>query len=260
MAEEQEGQVTNEPEYSPVELKAMEQGWKPQDQWEGNPDDWRPAKEFVDRGELFKKIDDLKRDNKALRQGQEELMKHYNQVHQAAYAEALAALKAKKKEAYEQGDIDAVVEIDEKIDETKEAQRAAKEAAVERASEPDPVFSDWVSRNAWYTSDSVMKGAADEVARQAFAKYGADKERILEAVDEAIRKAFPNKFENPKRSAPSAVEGSTNKKSNQRDSLEVEMTDAERQIMNKILRVTPGMTKEKYLEGFKAVKSRRGVN
>jgi hypothetical protein len=32
-------------------------GWVPKDEWDGDPEQWRPAKEFVDRGELFKKIE-----------------------------------------------------------------------------------------------------------------------------------------------------------------------------------------------------------
>ena len=40
----------------PYELEAREQGWKPQDEYEGDPNKWRPAKEFVERGELFGKI------------------------------------------------------------------------------------------------------------------------------------------------------------------------------------------------------------
>jgi hypothetical protein len=256
--ENQEIQEVQEPQLSPLEQRAVDQGWKPQDQWEGNPDDWRPAKEFVDRGELFKKIDELKRDNKALRQGQEELMKHHSRVREAAYAQALSDLKAKKLNALEEGDAKAVVEIDEQIDATKEAQRVSAEQArhTEVAPVADPIFDNWVNRNNWYTQDIAMKAVADEVARMTFAKVGNDKERILDAVDEAVKKAFPHKFENPNRSKAGAVEGSTNKSTVKKESTDADLSDVEKQIMNKILRVTPGMTKEKYLSELKAVKSR----
>ena len=35
------------------EAEAREQGWKPKEGYEGDPEKWRPAKEFVERGELF---------------------------------------------------------------------------------------------------------------------------------------------------------------------------------------------------------------
>lgn len=244
-----------EPQLSPIEQKALEQGWVPQDQWTGEPDDWRPAKEFVDRGELFKKIDEVRRENKQLRQGHEELLKHHQRVRQAAYEEALATLKAQKKAALAEGDVDAVVEIDEKIDEQKEAHRQAQTQQVQQAAQTDPVFDSWVAKNAWYNADPVMKGAADEVARQVFLRGTRDKEEILAAVEREVKKAFPNKFENPRRAAAPAVEGSTSKTGTQKRE-DVDMSDAEKQVMNKILRVTPGLTKEQYIKEFKGIKAR----
>ena len=70
---EQEVQPQAEPkQYTAVEQRALDQGWVPQDEWQGDPDDWRPAKEFIDRGELFRKIDELKNENKRIKQGVEE--------------------------------------------------------------------------------------------------------------------------------------------------------------------------------------------
>lgn len=248
-------QTPQEPQVSVIEQKALDQGWVPEDQWEGNPEDWRPAKEFVDRGELFKKIDDVRRENKALRQGHEELLKHHQRVRQAAYEEALATLKAQKKAALAEGDVDAIVEIDEKIDEQKEIHRQTRTEQVQQAAQPDPVFEAWISKNAWYTSDAAMKGAADEVARQTFLRGTRDKEDILAAVEREIKKAFPQKFENPRRASAPAVEGSASKAgTSKRD--DVDMSDVEKQVMNKILRVTPGLTKEQYLKEFKGVKAR----
>lgn len=248
---------TPAPELSPVEQKAMEQGWVPQEQWEGDPADWRPAKEFVDRGELFKKIDELKRDNKSLRQGHEELVKHHLMVRQLAYKEALDTLRAQKKVALEEGDAAAVVHIDEKIDETKEAIRQNNQAAAAPANEVDPMFEQWTARNSWYGSEKAMKAVADAVAHEAVANGVRDKKEILDIVEKAVRKEFPHKFTNPRRDAPGAVEGSSRAPATtKRDSVESEMNDAERQMMNKILKVTPGLSKEQYLKEYKALKSR----
>lgn len=258
MAEENEhvDAGTPAPELTPIEQKALEQGWVPQDQWEGNPDDWRPAKEFVDRGELFKKIDEVRRENKRLREGHEELVKHHMNVKKLAYEQALADLRAQKKAALADGDADAVVEIDERIDETKEAQRAAVAQQVQQVAQPDPIFEDWMTRNPWYVKDEEAKVVADRAARAAFLLGERDKATILEVAEKAVRKEFPHKFTNPKREQAAPVEGSTNKKVTK--SAEPDLTDAEKQIMNKVLRVTPGLTKEQYLKEFKAVKSRFG--
>jgi hypothetical protein len=243
-------------EVSPVEQKAMDQGWVPQDQWTGDPEDWRPAKEFVDRGELFKKIEDVRRENKQLRQGQEELLKHHQRVRQVAYEQALADLKAQKKAALADGDVDAVVEIDEKIDETKQVHRQTQTQQVQQAADPDPMFNNWVQRNSWYNNDTAMKAVADAVAKEAFMRGTTDKELILSKVDQEMKKAFPHKFENPRRASAPAVEGGGGKGPAKSRTDDGDMSDGERQIMNKILRVTPGYTKEQYLKEYKAIKGR----
>jgi hypothetical protein len=246
------------PQLSEVESRAHEQGWVPQDQWTGDPDQWRPAKEFLDRGELFKKIDEQKRELKQLKHAMEEFGKHHAKVREVEFQRALNTLKAQKKAALEDGDHDAVVELDDRIAETKEA---AKEAAAEAArpapqqTEPNEAFVRWQTRNPWYGSNRAMKGAADEIARDMVMKGEQDPMVILAAVDREIRKEFPEKFENPNRQKAGAVEGSTKRSSTREDSSD--MSDAERQIMNKILRVTPGLTKEQYLKEFKEY-SKRG--
>ena len=85
------------PELSPTEQKAMEAGWVPQDQWEGDPDQWRPAKEFVDRGELFKKIEDQNRTIKEFKRALDDLKGHHAKTRETEYARALQVLKSQKK-------------------------------------------------------------------------------------------------------------------------------------------------------------------
>jgi hypothetical protein len=65
-----------EPQFTEIEQRAAEQGWRPQDEWDGEPDDWRTAREFLDRGEFFKKIDEQNRTIKELRKTQTDFAKH----------------------------------------------------------------------------------------------------------------------------------------------------------------------------------------
>lgn len=245
------------PQLTEVEQRASEQGWVPQDQWEGDPDQWRPAKEFLDRGELFKKIDDQRRELKQLKHTMEEFGKHHAKVREVEYARALATLKAQKKAALEDGDHDAVVEIDEQIAETKEQ---AKEAAAEAARpapqqhEPDPVFVRWQQRNQWYANNRAMKGAADEIARELVLRGEKDPQVILAAVDKEIRKEFPEKFENPNRGKPGVVEGSANR-GGRTTKDDFHMTDDEKRIMNKFV-ASGAITKEKYIEELKATRAK----
>lgn len=255
MADEQDlnTPAPEQPQYTAIEQRAMEQGWVPQDEWAGDEADWRPAKEFVDRGELLKSIQELKRENRSIREGVQEFKKHHELMKVAAYKQALADLKAKKREALEEGNADAVIEIDDKILETREAQRAAVDTPAEPTPQPqgpDPKFVRWEARNSWYRQDRAMKAVADEVARDMVGRGENDVERVLAEVDKEVRKAFPAKFENPNRSKPGAVENaSKGGRTTSKD--DVVMTDAEKAIMNKILK-TGALTKEEYLKEYKA--------
>lgn len=247
--EKQEAPEVKQP--TELEQRAMGEGWVPQEEWSGDPEQWRPAREFLDRGELFKKIEDQKRELKNVRQAMEDLGRHHAEVKKIAYKEALATLKAQKKDALDAGDHDAVVAIDERIAETREAQKtedAPKQAPASQ--EPHPEMVRWVARNAWYNTDRAMKGAADEIARSVVERGIVDPMVILTEVDKQIRKDFPHKFENPNRSKPGAVEGSARPTQRSKED-DVQMNDMEKRIMNRIVG-TGAITKEQYLKEFKA--------
>lgn len=243
-----------EPQRPAYEERALAEGWVPEDEWTGDPDQWRPAKEFLDRGELFRKIEDQKRELKHMRAAIEDLGRHHAEVKKIAFREALATLKAEKKEALEAGDHDAVVQIDDKIAEAREAQKALevqpRQTVREDNAAAQEVFSRWEVRNRWYRNDPAMKGAADEVARVLVERGINDPIVLLSEIDKQIRKEFPQKFENPNRAKAGAVEGSA-RPSSSRAKDEVVMSDQEKAIMKRIIS-TGVMTKEKYLEEFKA--------
>lgn len=255
MADELENQTPEPSQPTEIEVRAMNEGWVPQEEWTGDPDQWRPAKEFLDRGELFKKIEEQKRELRHVRAAIDDLGRHHAQVKAIAYKEALATLRAQKKEALENGDADAVIEIDDRIAETREAQRAAEAEpqtpTQEQTFTPPPEFVRWQARNQWYSTDRAMKVFADDIARELVGRGVNDPSAILNEVDRQVRKEFPQKFENPKRATAAPVEGNTGAKGRSSARDEVVMSDAEKAIMKRIIS-TGVITKEKYLEEFKA--------
>jgi hypothetical protein len=124
----------------------MEQGWVPQDEWEGDPEQWRPAKEFLDRGELFKKIEDQNRTIKEFKRALDDLKGHHAKTRETEYARAIQALKAQKIAALEDGDAAAVVKLDDQIDLVKDEQSKLKQAAFQPQQEQlNPGFVNWVA-------------------------------------------------------------------------------------------------------------------
>lgn len=243
---------TNEPkQLTAVEEKAAEQGWVPQDQWEGDPEQWRPAKEFLDRGELFKKIEDQNRTIKEFKRALEDLKGHHAKTREVEYRRALDTLKAQKMQALEEGDAQSVIKIDDQIDLVKDEQRRLAAQAQEPAvPELNPEFVEWIDRNKWYERDENMKIFADALG-QKLAAAGRGPSAVLAEVERQIREEFPHKFKNPNRDKPGSVEGSATKGGKGSDSFT--LTDDERRVMQRFVR-TGVMTEKEYIAELKRTK------
>jgi len=240
-------------ELSPVEQKAQEQGWVPKEQWEGDPDQWRPAKEFLDRGELFKKIDDQNKTIKEFRKSIADLAKHHERVREVEYKRALEELKNQKRTALNEGDADAVIDLDEKIALVRDAQKETPPvvAVPDAPADLDPRFVTWKERNSWYDSNKAMRVYADRIGNE-FAAQGLSPSEVLNRVSEEVKKEFSHKFTNPNRERASAVEGSTARGGKSKDSFT--LSDDERRVMHRFIKTVPGMTEDKYISDLKAIK------
>lgn len=240
----------NKPQLTAAEQQAMEQGWVPQDEWDGDPEQWRPAKEFLDRGELFKKIEDQNRTIKEFKRALDDLKGHHAKTRETEYARAIHALKAQKIAALEEGDAAAVVKLDDQIDLVKDEQSKLKQAAREPQDEPNPEFTNWVDKNKWYETNQPMRAYADALGRD-LAYKGLTPEEVLKEVERQVRDEFPQKFRNANRDKPGAVESSTNKGA--KGNNDVSLSDEERRVMQRFVR-TGVMTEKEYMAELKRIK------
>jgi hypothetical protein len=245
-------QVQQEPtQPTEIELRARDEGWVPQDEWQGDPDAWRPAKEFVDRGELFKKIDDQNRTIKEFKRALDDLKNHHSKVRDTEYKRALESLKAQKKAAFEEGDADRIISIEDEIDLVKQEQSKLKEDPITEADlvPVNPTFSNWVSRNKWYETNEPMRAFADALGRN-LARGGMSPDKVLEQVEKDVRAEFPNRFKNPNKDKPGAVESSTNKGGRGTDSFS--LSEEDRRVMQRFVRQGI-MTEKEYIAELKRV-------
>lgn len=242
-----QGSSTEVKTLTPIEVKATEVGWVPEADWAGEPSQWRPAKEFLDRGELFKKIEDQNRSMKDMKRALEDLKQLNTKTRETEYARALATLKSQKKQALEEGNADGVIAIDDQIDLVKTEQRNFAGASNEP--EVNPQFTDWVTKNSWYSSDAGMRGYADSLGRSLAVK-GMSPENVLEEVEKEVRKTFKDKFENPNRSKQGTVEGSIK---SGKSTESYALSDIERQVMQRFVR-TGVMSEKEYITSLKNAK------
>lgn len=239
------------PELTPVEQEALDNGWVPKEEFHGDEHKWVDAAEFLRRGELFKKIESQSKELKDVKRALVEMKKLHSEVREVEYKRALETLKAQKKTALEEGDAEAVIAADERIDLVKEQQRQLQQEQVEvpQAGEEHPEFVEWKSKNSWYTSSTPMKAFADAVGAD-LARQGFSPSEVLRKVEQEVRKEFPHKFQNPRQARPGAVEGAT-PRGNTGSSFQ--LTPEERQVMKTFVR-TGVMTEADYIKELKKVK------
>lgn len=225
-SQEQEVEVDYE-----KEAKAL--GWVPEDKFKGKKDKWVNAQEFVERGKSLMPIllannerlkgELLTRDQKiGTLQSQldnasvaiERLEKHYSEANKRAVETALVKLKEELKQAREDGDVDAEIEIIGKIEETKTAQRNAEKPEDKKPapakSDLDPELVAWQKENDWYGVDKKKTKAfnrlAEDLREEGLSSNGR---QFLDDVSEKFEELYGEKAEEedpPRR--PSKVESS----------------------------------------------------
>ena len=208
---------------SPAEAEARLLGWKPLEEFNGPPERWRDAEAFLEKGKqingfLRKDFDKLRkelelRDQRiaSLEDNIREFAEYHRETEARAYKRAIASLQEERKVALRESDGARVVEIEEQLDELKEAsqkQLAPRAIAPRDQAQPDPAFVAWVDANPWYKENRTLRALvhdyAEEVKRQEPALIGT---AFLDRVKQLVQSEHPELFDSPERRRPSAVVG-----------------------------------------------------
>ena len=248
---------------NPDEAAARTQGWMSKDEWvaAGNdPELHRPAREFRERGDFFKRISDQNRKIESLSTALNALQTHHKVVYDKAYTRALADLKGQHRDAVEAGDVNKADQILDKMEVTK--QEAYQTGAVLQQAQAPVVSADYeefVSNNDWYANNKIMKRYADAEGNdfviaeyRRTGRYPSPKQ-VVEAVEKAVKGEFPDKF-GAKKTAPSqsAVAG-TASPARPAPSVpgksERDLPPEAKHVMDALIRQKV-MTKEKYLQEY----------
>jgi hypothetical protein len=215
-AREHDAKEATQSEYSEIELQAMEHGWKPKEQY--GKDDWRPAKEFMDRHELFTKIHRLNRDNKSLQTSMKQMHEMLKKSSEVTRKKVLEELNQQKREAIEQGDVIKVETLEEEIyKETKEIEKEKEQEKLGAQSKMPEEVLEWVAKNkSWFNNQSIENSEmrdeavkAENWIRQNHPEL--DHSETFRMVETHIRKKYPHRFDNPNKHRAQAVENSSNR-------------------------------------------------
>lgn len=217
-------QVTAEPAQAAgddIESKARSQGWVPQDEWRGDPEKWRPADEFVKRGEELLPVA-LERSRTAERKAQElearlaakereteeklarlermsttALQRQREQLENAyrhAMREAVTSGDTQRFDQLERDRTTAVADFDKQFVEQAQPQRQPGQPAP-LPPEIERQVSSWVQQNEWFNRDPELNQVA-QIAHQRLLreKPGLSIAENLAETAKYVRQRYPDKF------------------------------------------------------------------
>lgn len=246
--------ASNAPQYTEIEQAAIEKGWRPKEEYTGDPAKWRSAETFLALDEPLKRIESQSKELKRVREALEALSTHHKKVKEVEFNRAIKQLQDARKEAFRVGETDQALQIEDRIEELKSEKENIIAPEIKLDPEPEqsiaPEFQEWINANPWYLSNKAMRAAADAIGIELH-KQGLTPKQVLKEVEAEMKREFPNKFQNQKAQRENVVESSTRGSPRQAEVLD--MTPEEKRIMDTIVR-TGIMSKEQYIKEYKATK------
>lgn len=192
-----------EPQESPEETLARQSGWRPKEEWDEGKGEWIDAAEFNRRGPLFDTIGKLKDEIRDYKKSADALIEHNKQIQEHARKaeergreKALKELEERRREAVQDGDLELFEEIDKEMAEYKKVETPSPNV--------DPAISEWIDKNDWFEKDEAMTAYMIHKQNENLGK-GHTIEEALRRSEEAVKKEFAHRFENPNKQRGSGV-------------------------------------------------------
>lgn len=268
MTEEIKDEGKDEVKLSEEETRAINLGWKPKDQWQGNPDEWVPAKWWLRYGDVEQRLLAAEQENKHKEKVLGSMKNHYTRVKEDAIAEVKQTIQRQKREALKEEDFQRVAELDAELEvlETGIKNRfnaVDKDVANDVNSAPPgppPEFHEWNRQNPWYklgSNDEITK-EADALAIAYATQHGqnTDYRKMLDYVGDKIKKLFPEKFKQEEVPMTSVDDGGGEQGSRgtKGGPKAPKLTDVEKEVARRF-----GMTDDEYAKERDKYEKRKGI-
>jgi len=255
----------NAPNESEAEARKM--GWVAKEEFRGDPDKWRPAEEFLDRGKrilpivlkdnerLQRNLDRVKDQLAEVRESTKELVEFHTAAAKREYERGRREIEAKIEAAAANADANTVRQEMVNLDNlTKQNTPAEKKVETKQTIQVDPVIQDWITKERWFNADRTLNVYAidvyDTLQRE---KPGVEVSDLLAETKRKTMEKFPEKFGiNPNRegaaavATPSGGNGATRKNAKSYENLPADAKKA----CDKFVKTIPGYTKEKYVADY----------
>jgi len=155
-------------------------GWKPIEDWEGDPGDWRSAEVFNERGEWIQRHKEQQGQINEMRDSFNSRIEGVNKIHTAQLEAQKAELIQKRNDAIDIADRDAANKHQESIDNLP---------VVEQHQEAQTVLDSWNASNAWIMQNTP-KAAYAKAQFSIYSQTMSQQEAIRE-MESDISREFP---------------------------------------------------------------------
>lgn len=243
------------------ETEARRGGWRPKDEFPGDPTRWVDAAEFNRRGRdhvpilrdkvkrLEARVTDLLDANKQFG----EYQKQTRDAERKRLQSEIDGLKAQQLAAVTAGDTSAYLQTDQAIKARTDAMPKEPEVTAPQRETAAPEIQEFVGRNEWFRKDRTLNTVATAIHGELLeSEPHLTLSENLERVEREVKRRFPEKFGNPNRQRPAIVDGAPAIGSGGRprakgySDLPKEAKDA----CDKFVRTIPGYTREKYVADY----------
>lgn len=179
------------PAPDPVADLAKTMGWRPKEEFKGDPNLWKPAEDYIRAGSEIQR--GQSRELKDLRATMENVARTNAAIVQSTIAAEREKLVAQYNQAVDDGNAQAAFKIGGRITELNNKEQGLTTSA---PTPPAQETNDWVARNGWFNSDVLGRNLALSVADQ-YAKAGKSAGEQLQAAEAEVRRVYPHLFGTP---------------------------------------------------------------
>jgi len=186
--EDQNKNIDDGDQYSEEELRAMEKGWRPKEEFEGNPDDWRSAKDFNEFGEMKKQLKNQESLIAGMKRSHNEEIGNLNMLHLKQLEDKEKELSDRLDKAVDEGDTDEAKKImeEQKANAIEKAVVTSKGSSqMESPQEAAILQGEWEEKNDWVFEDTPKARKAISAFKTAQAK-GMNMKDSLAYIDERM--------------------------------------------------------------------------
>ena len=182
---------------SPVEEAARGQGWVPEEEWDGDPTQWRDAQVFLERGEYFKTMGTQRKQIDKLNAVVEKMASIQAATREDERQRVLQELSEKKVSAMEEGEFERVATIDNEMNKIR-SEPAMAVPNVQGQNEElytQNKIAEYIDNNQWYRTNSDMRQYADSLAVGfRTGNPNATIDDVLEYTDREVKIRYPEQF------------------------------------------------------------------